>query len=55
MNSGFANDWRLRGAARSAPEERTLHAAALFVTGVVTPLVNILVNMYNNLYEFVQP
>jgi len=30
MNSGFAYDWGLRGAARSALEGRTLHAAALF-------------------------
>jgi len=30
MNSGFAYDWELRGAARSAPEGKTLQAAALF-------------------------
>jgi hypothetical protein len=29
MNSGFAYDWELRGAARSAPEGRTVQVAAL--------------------------
>jgi len=30
MNAGFAYDWENTGAARSTPEARTLHAAALF-------------------------
>ena len=30
MNSGFAYDWELRGAARSAPEGRTVQGAVLF-------------------------
>jgi len=30
MNSGFAYDWELRGAATAAPEEGTLQAEALF-------------------------
>jgi hypothetical protein len=30
MNSGFAYDWELRGADRSAPEGKTWQMAALF-------------------------
>jgi len=30
MNSGFSDNCNLKGAARSAPEERSLQAAALF-------------------------
>ena len=30
LNSGFAGDWELRGAARSAPDGTTLQAATLF-------------------------
>jgi len=30
MNSGFAYDWELRGADKSAPEGKILEAEALF-------------------------